>query len=143
MTGRRVATITFASVCGALTTLAAVSAAPQTPTDTQRTIAQVARERMQVATKGYDLALQGYRSGTAPVGATSEWLHRRAQAALDLPDAPERLAALQDCLKELKENTTQMERAEHNGMVSVQDALLARDRQLECELWLARAQNKR
>jgi len=142
MTGRRLTTLALAVASCVAVIITTISAAPQTTPDARTTIAQVARERVQNATKGYDLALEGFRSGTVPAGATSEWLRRQAQAALDLPDRGERLTVLQNCLKELKENVTQIERGEHSGLVSTQDALIARDRELECGVWLAKAQSK-
>lgn len=71
-----------------------------------------------------------------------EWLRRRADAARDLPDAVQRNAALRDYLQRITEAVVEEEQRWKRGIADYNEVLIAKDRKLEAELWLARSETK-
>jgi hypothetical protein len=119
--------------------IAGLSAAPPTtrPVVAERTIAQIAQERFEVADRGYQTALAGYRAGIAPADGVFEWQRRRTLARLDIPGDPQRVQFLRDYLEEASRNFETVQRAYLQGGRG--DPNLAKYYQLEAELWLTKA----
>ena len=140
MPGCRFGTLVIAFVFCAGLLFVSLPAASQAPATTdEKSVGQLAQRRFEVATKGYEWTLKQYKAGLGSAGV-SEWLRRRAVAAQDLPNPADRVAALQDNLRQLKENLTRTERAMKAGTANSEDLLVAQYDELEGELWLAKAQ---
>lgn len=104
----------------------------------QSAVARLAEQRLELATRGYNAAVHAVRNGRAAPTATAEWARRRAKAALDLPNTVQRLAVLQDSVRVLKDQVSLIDRGVRAGVASEEELMLAQDRELECELWLAK-----
>jgi hypothetical protein len=118
-----------------------LSAAPQAaPATGEKSAAQFAQERFDVATRGYDAALESSRRGLGD--GTTIWLRRRMLAAMDLPDPAVRVKAMHECVTQLKENFEKRQRGMKMGVISFDEVLSAQYQELEGELWLAKMQEK-
>jgi len=132
------------SLSGAGILFASPSAAPPNsqPSKTDRTVAQIAQERFDLAGKGYETALERHKKGITTNVQVIKWLRRRADAARDLPDATIRNAALRDYSERLSENVVEEEQRWKRGIADYNEVLVAKDQKLEAELWLARSEMK-
>ena len=123
---------------------ASLSAAPPstTPPATDRTVAQIAQDRFELASKGYDIAQARFKQGTAGYDPVIEWHRQKALAANDLPDAAQRNQVLQDYVTALKGEITKAERGVKAGVRSEDESMRVRLNELEGELWLARSKER-
>jgi hypothetical protein len=145
MISRRIGTLAVGCLLCTGTLIASIAAAlpAATPAASDRTVGQIAQERLNVATKGYDYARANFDHGFSDSSRLVEWIWRRAAAARDLPDAAKRTAILQDSVQQIKNHLAAVEQASKAGVASPDEIFIAQDRALECELWLAKSQETR
>jgi hypothetical protein len=127
-----------------LALFAVLAAAPQPPTtQVPDSVAHLARERVQVADRGYELALKLYQQGQNSFSLVAEWARRQAQAHLDLAEGKaERVAFLVGYVQQLRDAEQLTRNRMNAGMVTPLDLLEAQFIRLEGEVWLARAREQ-
>lgn len=133
-------------VAASLSALLAIGASappPAPPAAPQRDLAQIARERIQVADDACDVAARWIALGQ-PSGTLLEWKRRQAQAHMDAPEAKaDRLAFLEAYVRWLNENEQRMERLRKTGAeAGPLDISTAKYYRLEGEMWLTKAREQ-
>ena len=110
---------------------------------TQSQVAELARERFDVATRGYECAMVGHKPNEALTADALRWLRLRAKARLDVPEgSANRIAFLQGYLQQLKAQEDFEERLAQRQLAGAQAVLMARYQRLEAEMWLAQARER-
>lgn len=116
---------------------------PATPAASERTLAQIARERIQVADEACKLANEMYRAGRIPSADVFEWARRQAQAHMEaLESKADRAAFLEAYVRQSKDNEKLVEQPHQAGVCSALDVLAGRSCRLEAEMWLAKAKEQ-
>jgi len=104
-----------------------------------RSVAQIAHDRLATADAGLKMAEQKRRMGLGNAIDETRWVRRRALAAADLPDRAERISVLEDCVRQMKPRTAEIEQLSRTGTADVTDVQSAKFDALEVELLLAKA----
>ena len=126
--------------------LAVLAAAqqPPRPQNPDSAVTRLARERLQVADRGYRLAVEKYRLGAAHFSLVAEWARRQAQAHFDLGEAKAvRVEFLQGYVRQLRD-AEQLARKSFDagGSATQLDVAEAEYIRLEGEMWLAKAEEQ-
>lgn len=127
------------------TLLIAWGAAPQpaNPAAPEQTLAQIARERIQVAHEACKMASGMYQRGLIQSEVVFEWTRRQAQAHMDAPESKvERVAFLEGYVRQLKDNEELLANQLQAGRCTPLDALAGQYHRLEGEMWLAKAKEQ-
>jgi hypothetical protein len=107
---------------------------------TQSQVSELARERFDVASRGYECAVVGHKPNEALTANALNWLRLRAKARLDMSESSaNRIAFLQGYLAQLKAQEDFEERLAQRQLTGAQAVLMARYQRLEAEMWLAQA----
>jgi hypothetical protein len=104
-----------------------------------RSAAEIARERLKVADEGLKIVEKQQRIGVASPMDQTNWVLRRARAAADLPDRAERIAILEDCVKQMNQKALQVQDMNRAAVANMSDVQSAKFDALEVELLLAKA----
>ena len=126
----------------AVVLLTAWGAAPQQPSTrpSDQSLAQLARERIQVAEQGRKLAEEHFRRGLTSGGEVLEWTRRLAQAHMDVPESKaDRVAFLEGYVRQMKESEEVMKKRFEMGVCGPLDVASSQYYRLEAEIWLAKA----
>ena len=135
--GMVVSIFALGEVLGRLSTPSEAQVAP--PPATERTSAQIARERVKVAEEGYTVVNEMQQLGVGNNTDVAAWVIRRAHAASDLPDKAQRIAILEECAKRMTEQTRKLAEMQKTGTGSNADVCVAKFDVLEIELLLTKA----
>jgi hypothetical protein len=103
-------------------------------------VAAIAQERIEAATEGFRLTMEGYRQGLRSFDELGTWSRRQAEAALDsaIP-AGKRTELLEQHVKQAREIERVAAQRHQAGMGGQDEAIGAKYLRLEAEIWLARA----
>jgi len=128
-----------------LLTIAVLAAAPQPPEPQAQDVSadRLARERLQVADHGYELALRQYQAGQADFSLVSEWARRQAEAHFDMKEPQaERVAFLEGYVKQLQNCEQLTRKRSQAGLTGQLEVLGAQYLRLEGKMWLAKAREQ-
>src|SRR6185437_9452979 len=123
----------FAAACGVLllSTSSPLAVAPIP----EPTLAELAMERYQVATKGFELSMSGHLPTDAPGFEALDWMRRRVKARLDIVEPKnDRVAFLKEYLELLKGEEAFQERLVKKRLGGVQALLRAQYDRIEAEM---------
>jgi hypothetical protein len=116
---------------------------PPAAGDLDESAARLARERYDVAEKGYEYAMAAHRPGESLGTDALEWLYRRAKARLDVVEGrAEKIGFLKQYVEQLRAEEEFQQRLEKAHLAGPQAVLRARYQRLEGELWTARVRER-
>ena len=131
--------ITLALLSGCLL-IPVLAAAPAADPPVAPEVADLARARFEVADKACELVLHQSRAGVGSQRDAIEWLRRRAEARVEMPEPREqRIAFLQTYVEDMKKAEDHAKAMQAIGTENPTDLLLAQYDLLEAKMWLAKA----